>query len=393
MSKLQLALLFKTMNTKINKITFKIIAAIFALIMIYGFHSRKSEPEYAEIVQAYKKDISKWPKPQLRNGAVWSELDYLTTDTLYFEILEQPEVHLGRLLFFDPKLSKSNQISCSSCHDPELGWTDRREVSLGNDHLQGKRNTPSLFNIGSRSSYFWDGRSKTLEEQAAGPLNAHHEMNMDVALLPKKIAKYKTYQEAFKAAYGNDKITYDKIVGALAAFQKTIKSLPSRFDAFASGNYKALSDQEIYGLHIFRTKAGCMNCHSGKYFTDEQFHNIGLTYYKREYEDLGLYEITKKAEDVGKFKTPSLRDLLYTRPWMHNGLFEDLTGIVNLYNSGMHGIDPTAEEKLEDPLYPVTDQLLQPLHLTDLEIQALVAFMESLSGSYYKMPRPKIPVK
>ncbi len=362
------------------------------LLLFYGsFKSLSVDPEYTAIVASYKQPIDKWPQPHIQEGAVWTELGAIARDTMYFENQDLPEVHLGKLLFFDPKLSSSNQISCSSCHDPEMGWSDRREVSLGNDHLQGKRNTPALYNIAERTSYFWDGRANTLEEQASGPLEAHHEMNMNTAQLPKKLSKYPAYKKMFQEAYGSERITYEKVVTALAAFQRTIKSSPSRFDAFVNGNHKALNDQEIYGLHIFRTKAGCMNCHSGKYFTDEGFHNIGLTYYKREYEDLGRYRITGKAEDVGRFKTPSLRDLLYTRPWMHNGLFEDLTGIVNLYNSGMHMIDPTDEEKLQDPLFPQTDVLLKPLKLTNQEIKALVAFMESLSASHYKMPRPEFP--
>ncbi|SUP53655.1 Cytochrome c551 peroxidase precursor [Weeksella virosa] len=154
---------------------------------------------------------------------------------------------------------------------------------------------------------------------------------------------------------------------ALAEFQKTIKSQTSRFDKFIDGNYTALTDEEIYGMHIFRTKARCMNYHFGKNLTDESFHNIGLTYYKREYEDLGLYAITKNPDDTGKFKTPSLRDLMITRPWMHNGLFDTLEGIVNIYNSGMQMNSPTPEQKIADPMHSVTDSLLKPLNLSKVE--------------------------
>lgn len=369
-----------------------VLGALF-LFIVYTNFEIKTDSEYAVIADQYKKPISQWPSPIVDKHVEWKEFEPLAIDTLYYETLDLPEVILGQALFFDPKLSKSNQISCSSCHDPEMGWTDHREVALGNDHLLGLRNTPSLYNIAERTSFFWDGRALTLEEQMVGPLSAHHEMDTDIKSLPIKIQKIKGYRTLFKEAYGDEKITYDRIVKAIATFQQTIKSQPSRFDKFLQGEYQYLSDQEIYGMHVFRTKGGCMNCHNGKYFTDESFHNIGLTYYKREYEDLGRYLHTKNAEDVGKFKTPSLRDLLVTKPWMHNGLMDDLEGIVNLYNSGMHRIDPTEEEKKADPLFPMTDSLMKPLHLNEKEIKAIVAFLESLSGSYYKMPRPNFPRK
>ncbi|SDJ40581.1 cytochrome-c peroxidase [Chryseobacterium jejuense] len=351
------------------------------------------DPTIEDIVKSYKKAISEWPKPNIDYGVKWQEFSPIKTDSAYFTEQDKPNVILGKMLFFDPKLSQSNQISCSSCHDPEMGWSDRRHVALGNNHLQGNRNTISLYNIAERNLFFWDGRAKTLEEQAAGPLGAHHEMAMDVKTLPAKIQALKGYKPLFKNAYGDEKVTYDRIVKAIADFQKTIKSQPSRFDKFLEGKYNALSDEEIYGMHVFRTKARCMNCHSGQYLTDESFHNIGLTYYKRKYEDLGLYTITQKAEDVGKFKTPQLRDLMLTQPWMHNGLFGDLEGVVNMYNSGMHMIDPSAETKLKDPLYPVTDPLLKPLKLTKEEKQALISFLEALSGTKYKMRRPEFPVE
>lgn len=351
------------------------------------------DPTIQDIINSYKNNISLWPKPVIDKGVEWKEFSSIKRDTAYFTTHAQPEVILGKMLFFDPKLSGSNQISCSSCHDPEMGWTDRRKVSLGNNHLEGTRNTQSLFNIAERTSFFWDGRALTLEDQANGPLSAFHEMDMDVTKLPEKLKQYKGYLKLFKDAFGDEKITNTRINHALAVFQKSIKSQPSRFDRFIDGDYKSLTDQEIYGMHLFRTKARCMNCHNGTYLTDESFHNIGLTYYKRKYEDLGRYEFTKKADDVGKFKTPSLRDLLNTRPWMHNGFFDDLDGLINLYNSGMHMIDPTPEEKEKDPLYPYTDPLLKPLNLTQEEKTALKSFLESMNGTKYKMDRPKFPTE
>lgn len=135
-----------------------------------------------------------------------------------------------------------------------------------------------------------------------------------------------------------------------------------------------------------------MNCHNGQFLTDDGFHNIGLTYYKRKYEDLGRYTVTKDPSDVGKFRTPSLRDVMNTNPWMHNGLFDNITGVINIYNSGMQMVSATAAKKAADPLYPVTDPLLKKLDLTREEIQSIVAFLQSVTATQYKMQRPdKLP--
>ncbi|WP_223605730.1 cytochrome-c peroxidase [Chryseobacterium sp. OSA05B] len=373
---------------------FKVILLIGAIVFLFMQNTmRKYSVDYGEVVEQYKKPLKNWPAPSIDEGVNWKEFEAIEWDSNYYDTQELPEVMLGKKLFFDPKLSASSQISCSSCHNPEMGWADSQEVALGHDHLQGKRNTQSLFNIADRTSYFWDGRAKTLEEQLVGPISAHNEMNMKPEKLAGKLSKLTEYRQLFKDVYQTDKITFDKIAKALAVFQKTIRSQPSRLDKFIKGDHKALSDKEIYGMHLFRTKARCMNCHNGKNLTDESFHNIGLTYYKREYEDLGLYNITKKAEDVGKFKTPSLRDLDYTAPWMHNGLMDDLYGVVSLYNSGMQMINPSPEEKKADPNFPVTDHLMKPLKLNEQEVDAVVAFLKSISGSYYRMPRPEIPRK
>ncbi|REC63875.1 cytochrome-c peroxidase [Chryseobacterium pennae] len=377
---------------KFSNIKLILLIGIIALFcMQYTLPTFKKD--YGEVIEQYKKPIQYWPKPSVDADVKWKEFESIEWDSNYYETQELPEVMLGKKLFFDPKLSSSSQVSCSSCHNPELGWSDGQEVALGNDHLLGKRNTQSLYNIADRTSYFWDGRAKTLEEQLIGPISAHNEMNMKPEKLAGKLSKYKEYKQLFKEVYHTDKITFNHIANALATFQRTIRSQPSKLDKFINGDHKAMSDKEIYGMHLFRTKARCMNCHYGKYLTDESFHNIGLTYYQREYEDLGLYHITKDSDDVGKFKTPSLRDLSYTAPWMHNGLMDDLHGVVNLYNSGMQMINPSPEEKKADPKFPVTDQRMKPLQLNNQETEAIVAFLKSISGSYYKMPRPEIPRK
>ncbi|RAJ82212.1 cytochrome c peroxidase [Chitinophaga dinghuensis] len=339
----------------------------------------------------YARPVAFWPRPDIDSGAVWQEFAPILPDTMLPQLLEQPQIKLGKTLFFDPRLSGSNQISCSSCHDPDLAWGDGRTVSLGHDHLQGSRNTPSLLNAGvAHKTFFWDGRSASLADQAVNPIATHHEMNMEPALLSEKLGKITGYRKLFQAAYGSEQISIDRIVQALAAFEGTIKSRTSRFDLFLMGNYRRLTDEEIQGLHLFRTKARCMNCHNGQYFTDDAFHNIGLTYYKRKYEDLGRYRITGNAADVGKFRTPSLRDVMLTRPWMHNGLFDNIEGVINIYNSGMQMMKPRPGQE-GDSLFPRTDPLMKELHLSPEEKKAVVAFLNAITGVPYKMRRPELP--
>lgn len=341
------------------------------------------------IVALYKRPLALWPEPSIDSGVYWEEFSSLPKiDSSYFSLMERPDVVLGKYLFFDPILSGSNQISCSSCHNPQTSWADKLTVPIGHDHREGTRNTPSLLNVYARKTFFWDGRARSLEAQALAPIEAHHEMNMDLTKLIPKLKAIPAYNELFMAAYGDEDYSIPEVLKALAAFQRTLTSRRSRFDEFVDGNYKALSDQEIRGLHLFRNKARCMNCHSGKFFTDEAFHNIGLTYYKRKYQDLGRYEITKDPNDVGKFRTPSLRDVMNTDPWMHNGLFWDMTGLLNMYNSGMQMNSPKPGDKEKDPMYPVTDPLMKKLNLSKDEIQDIKAFLESITATKYRMHRP-----
>lgn len=353
----------------------------------YTINHFKSEADSLRTI--YSRPVSEWPRPDIDSGVKYEEMQALPKENAWFDGMKDPEVQLGKLLFFDPRLSRSSQISCSSCHEPDLAWTDGRRVSLGNDHLQGTRNTPTLLNVFIYGqSYFWDGRAGSLGNQIFGPISAHHEMDMDTALLPAKLQAIKGYDSLFRTVY-KDKVKLEYISNALAAFEKTIRSRKSRFDLFLQGMDSAFTDQEIKGLHVFRTKARCMNCHYGIYLTDKQFHNIGLTYYKRKYEDLGRYEITKDTADVGKFRTPSLRDVAYTGPYMHNGLFPELEGVINLYNSGMQ-LQPRPALK-DDPMFPVTDKIMRPLRLTIAERDALVAFLRAASARPMHVNRPQLP--
>lgn len=295
---------------------------------------------------------------------------------------------LGKTLFFDPRLSNSKQISCASCHDPALGWGDGKPVSHGEDRQAGTRNAKSILNVAYASPLFWDGRAIDLEDQARFPVKDPKEMANHVDVAVKTIKKIKGYKTLFKEAFGDEKIDEDRIFKAIATFERTIVSRKSKFDKFIEGDAKQLTDKEIQGLHLFRTKARCINCHNSQYFSDNQFHNLGLTYYKRKYEDLGLYAQTNDPKDVGKFRTPSLRDVTYTGPYMHNGLFPTLRGVLNMYNAGMPNRKlPEGYEK--DPTYPVNSELLHVLELNEEELQALEAFLGAISSPVYREPAPE----
>jgi cytochrome c peroxidase len=339
----------------------------------------------------YAKPSSQWPAPTVDKGVNFQELGVLPSSPIDLKNESVKKiVGLGKRLFFDPRLSASNQISCSSCHIPDLNWADGREVSVGHDHAVNTRNAPSLENVWALKKLFWDGRSASLEDQAQSPLTSSIEMHQDMKVLPKKLRKIKGYKELFAAAFGNDKITSEQIFKSLADYQRTIVSRKSDFDRFLEGNKNALTDQQLVGLHLFRTKARCINCHNGPLFTDQEFHNVGLTYYGRKFQDLGLYNVTKKPADVGKFKTPSLRNVMRTGPWFHNGLFTDMDGILNMYNVGMP-VQKVRPEQENDPLLPKNDKLLRGLRLSKGERDAVVSFLQAISTAPWKDRPPVLP--
>lgn len=344
-----------------------------------------------DLREIYSGPASGWPKANIDNTLVnWQDIGQLPPNP-YVKTTDSNLVKLGNVLFFDPKLSGSGQISCSSCHVPSLGWADGRVTAMGHDHQEGERNTPTVQNSWFVKSLFWDGRSNSLEDQAFGPINSEIEMHGDMMAMPSRLSRIEGYKVLFSSAFGDGRATADRITKALAAFQRTIQSRRSRFDEFLAGKKNLLTDSEIRGLHLFRTQARCVNCHAGPMFTDNQFHNIGLTYYKRKYEDLGRYNFTHMAEDVGKFRTPGLRDIMSTRPWMHNGLFDDLIGVVNMYNSGMHMNDPKTPEQMADSMHPKTSPILQPLNLTPDQKKDLVAFLGSISTQPLRVRMPVLP--
>ncbi len=379
----------------------KKITILFALSItvgiIYSFQASPNKVIASEnfsdsLRKIYSGPIENWPKPNIDPDLInYRELGILPDSPLKEkEDSLKPLIELGRVLFFDPRLSGSGQISCSSCHAPSLSWTDGLVTARGHDHLLGERNTPTILNVWTYDKLFWDGRANSLEDQALGPINSEIEMHGDFGAIISKLRRIKGYQVKFDSAYGSPDITPGKITHALATFQRTVISRKSRFDQFLEGKSNALTDQEIRGLHFFRTQGRCINCHNGPLFTDGQFHNIGLTYYGRKYEDLGLFLTTKNPEDVGKFKTPSLRDVGNTRPYMHNGLFEELLGIVNMYSSGMPQPAKTPEQK-NDPLFPKTSKHIQKLDLSMDQRKDIVAFLEAITTTPLRVRAPELP--
>ncbi|MFT6902580.1 MAG: cytochrome c peroxidase [Colwellia sp.] len=329
-----------------------------------------------------------WPKANIDEGVEAKEIGLLlpikfSKNNPY----SLEKFQLGKRLFNDGNLSRSKQIACASCHDPDLGWADGRKASFGHNRQRGKRNSPTLENVAYNEHFFWDGRAETLEQQALMPIQDPIEMNFTLPELEQRLNKDPSYSKAFMASFGQSEVTAKLIGQSLATYQRTIVSRRSDFDRFLLAPKQkqermkkiyraAMSDKAILGMHLFRTKARCMNCHHGATFSDQKFHNLGLTYYKRKHQDLGRYNYTQLPDDVGKFKTPGLRGIMNTAPWMHNGLFSDMEGILNIYNAG--GIP--FQKKIDDPLSPETSILLKPLSLTREEISSLIEFLKAITA-------------
>lgn len=328
----------------------------------------------------YERPVAEWPPPRVAPGVSWQPLGPLprSAPSPDDNPISDEKVSLGRRLFEDPRLSSSGQIACASCHDPQLGWGDGRSVSFGHNRQAGQRNAMNVSMSGWSSPLFWDGRVATLEEQILHPVRDPAEMAFSISGMLERLERDESYQSRFNGAFGSNGITADRVSKAVAAFLRSLSPRFNRFDRFMEGHYSALSDRQLRGLHVFRTRAGCMNCHSGPALTDNSFHNLGLHYYGRvKYEDLGRYEITGDPEDAGKFRTPSLRGVARSGPYMHNGRFHTLRGIVNMYNAGMARPKPDPE-RAYDPPFPETDPLVEKLDLYRTELEALTAFLTTL---------------
>lgn len=345
----------------------------------------------AELRLLYEKSPEDWPEPSLDEGVEHRELGLLPP-MVYPEAnpADPAKEQLGRMLFFDPRLSGSGQLACASCHDPDLGWADGRTVSFGHNRRELARNAPSVLNSGYRTTMFWDGRSPSLEQQAKDVLANADEMHSGDQVFIEKLSSIPGYVERFRRVFDVEYPTIEEVALALAAFERTVVSTRTRFDKFVTGNYEALTDEEVAGLHLFRTDARCLNCHNGPLLTDDKFHNIGLSMFGRPFEDLGRYTHTQKAEDVGAFRTPSLRDIGRTSPYMHNGLF-DMEELLLLYNAGT--LRDRRTQSRTDPIAPppIKSPLIKPLGLNKQDLRDVSAFLMTLSEPHYRVRPPKLP--
>ncbi|MDA2924697.1 cytochrome-c peroxidase [Acidobacteria bacterium AH-259-L09] len=281
--------------------------------------------------------------------------------------LTPERVALGRTLFFDPILSRDRSLACAGCHEPERAFTDGRALSVGVFGRVGTRSVPTLVNRAYGSSFFWDGRTSSLEEQVLKPIQDPKELDMTLREVVTRLRRDREYSERFQAVFGRIP-THVDLAAALASYVRTILSGDAPIDRYLAAELDALSEQARDGLHIFQGKARCSTCHVGPTFTDERFHNTGVAWRDGELLDPGRFTVTGKKEDQGAFKTPTLREIAQTAPYMHDGSLATLEEVIEFYNRGGN---PN----------PYLDPELRPLRLTTEEKQALLAFLRALAGN------------
>lgn len=279
---------------------------------------------------------------------------------------------LGKLLFFDKRLSKGDDISCATCHIPYNAWTDGLQKAVGHANRKGRRNTPTIVNSGFQRSFFWDGRAVSLEEQAFGPIEADNEMAMSANEAVRKVAAIDGYVKLFEEAYPSEGVNKETIAKALASFQRTVVSDNTPFDAWVRGDTNAtLGPRAMEGFGLFTGKGRCVKCHGGFNFTIESYENVGLGG-----EDLGLYELNKSRIWYGTFKTPTLREVAKTAPYFHDGSVHTLEEAVYLCGNGGRSKDAKRSPFFRDRGIGMD------------EMRAIVAFLQTLSSpdNDFEMP-------
>ena len=268
------------------------------------------------------------------------------------------KVARGRRLFFDRRLSADGSLSCASCHRPGQAFSDPRPVSIGVFGRAGHRNGPAIINRGYGRAFFWDGRTTTLEEQVLRPIEDPAEMDSNAIAAAARVG-----------------LTRSELSHALASYVRSILAGNSPFDRFVAGDQRALSADEQAGLRLFRGKANCTACHIGPTFSDEQFHNTGVALADGRFQDDGRAGVTGRDADRGAFKTPTLREVARTAPYMHDGSLRRLEDVIEFYDRGgrpNRGLDSE----------------IRPLRLTGTEKRSLVALLRALSGELVEGRRP-----
>lgn len=285
------------------------------------------------------------------------------------------KVKLGRLLFFDKRMSLDGTVSCASCHDPNKGWTDQRPTAIGVRQQLGRRNSPTVLNAAYRETQFWDGRAHSMEQQAKGPIADPKEMGLSHEEAAARIAAIKGYRKYFTAAFGEPHVTIERIVQSLGSFQRTILTGKSPYDLHLAGNPRVLAEDARRGLALFNSKGRCNSCHTGPDLTDDRFHNVGAGM-QRRVQDLGRYEVTKDEKDRGAFRTPILRNLSDTFPYMHDGSLATLEEVIGYFDRGGQA-------------NPWISPDMKPLGLTAPEKKDLEAFLLALNGDKALISEPK----
>lgn len=281
--------------------------------------------------------------------------------------LTAEKVELGRRLFFDPILSADGSMACVSCHQPAYGFADRQPVAIGVGGARGTRNSPTLLNRTYGTSFFWDGRADSLESQALQPIENPLELASNIPDVLKRLRAHADYPSLFQQAYSSH-VTAENLARALASFQRVLLSGDSSVDRFLAAEASALNTSQKQGMWLFDSRGGCWKCHSGPNYTDESFHNTGVSW-GEEPLDLGRFRVTQDEEDRGRFKTPPLRDVARTAPYMHDGSIKSLREVVQFYNRG-GGPNPNLDHRIK------------PLGLTEQEVGFLVDFLEALTGNH-----------
>lgn len=289
-------------------------------------------------------------------------------------------IELGKVLYFDPRISGDGIASCATCHNPGLGWADGRAKALGFKGKELGRASPTIINAGYNTIQMWDGRKKDLEDQATGPMVSPDEMHADINLLVKWLSANPEYVTLFAKAYPGEAIDQLTLSKAIAAFERTIISTNSPFDRWLKGNPKAMTQQQIRGFRLFEdaNKGNCAICHAAPNFTNNGFHNIGLASYDTADADMGRFAIKRVPSLKGAFKTPTLREIAMTAPYFHDGSSTTLYDVMRHYQRG----GDTKKDLSPD---------IKPLALTEEDMLDLVAFMQALSSPPIPVTLPVLP--
>ncbi len=339
--------------------------SIFVIIICTLFSGYAFSGDY--IIQAGDPSLQKWLMPDSPFSAGNAP--------------RQDQVELGKKLFFDPRISRQGNMSCSTCHNPMFGWSDGLPTGVGFKGVVLGRASPVVTNTAYNSIQMWDGRKRDLVDQATGPMEASVEMNTDMHSL-KKLLNNQGYTKLFNQSYPGEAVGANTAAKAIAAFESTVVSKDSPFDQWVRGDSGSMTEQQVRGFKLFvgKDKGNCEICHSAPNFTDNGFHNLGLESYGNDNPDIGRYAIKPIKVLKGAFKTPTLRDISLSAPYFHDGSAKTLLQVVDHYNKG--GV-------VKEDLSPD----IKKLNLSISEMEDIVAFMQALTTPPKPFELPILPLR